>query len=274
MKKTVFLFAFVFVWALYGETLSEKVSTLLDDRTYTTHRKLIGLLFENESEYRTDSGYDMGKVVEVLKENGLLHLELPSKEKIEMKFEYDGENPLFFVKMVDETLRGLGIANFLTKEARLDREKFRWSVLFVSDRIPDPALLASRLKKRGARVMEIERCEKTKWRYRIDVDGARMDALPMEAGEVKKVVRPMRPIWIDVSKVESVVIRELPGSHWYPDVVVYDKMLRILSMKQSDRRSRYMRLKLPERAAYLKIDDRFTLENLRSGLKLNARGEK
>jgi len=70
------------------------------------------------------------------------------------------------------------------------------------------------------------------------------------------------------------VVRELPGSHWYADVVVYDKMLHILSMKQNDTRTHYLSLKLPPDAVYVKIGDRFTLENLRSGLKLTAKGER
>jgi len=138
----------------------------------------------------------------------------------------------------------------------------------------DPSMIAKRLAKHQIEIAELERLEATRWRYRVDMSNARINAKVIEAGSVEKIIRPIRPIWIDVSQIKRLIIRELPGSHWYADVVVYDKMLHILSMKQNDTRTRYLNLKLPPDAVYVKISDRFTLENLRSGLKLTAKGER
>jgi hypothetical protein len=269
------LFALLLI-ALWGvaDTAVERAASLLDDATYGSHRKLIALLFEDDRRFRLGSGYDMVKIATVLEENGLLHLKLPTFTTVEIAFEYGGENPLFFMKQVDETLRNVGVSSFMTRSARLEREGFTWSVRFKTDAIPDPVLIAKRFARTGARVTDIERVERNRWRYRVDMSGARIPALAMEAGDIRKVVRPVRPVWIDVSKIRRLTIRELPGSHWYADVAVYDKMLRILSVKQNDTRTRYMRLRLPSDAAYVKISDRFTLENLRSGVKLSAQGER
>lgn len=268
-----------FIWivltaSLVASTLTEKVQSLLDEKSYHSHRKLIALLFEDEAAYRTDTGYDMVKIATVLKENGLLHLKLPSAATIELIFEQSGGNPLFFMKAVGDTLHNVGISSFLTKRAALDEQGFTWSVVVRSDVIPDPVRIAERFEKRLVKTVDIERIDATHWRYRIDMLHAKIDAIPIEAGEIKKVVRPVRPVWIDVSRVRRLAIRELPGAHWHSDVVVYDKMLHILSMKQSDARTRYVRLRLPKDAAYVKISDRFTLENLRSGLRLDAQGER
>ncbi len=252
----------------------ERAASLLDEDTYRSHRKLVALLFENDSRFRHGSGYDMVKIATVLEENGLLHLNLPTYRTVELSFEYGGENPLFFMKSVDETLRNLGYASFMTRSARLDKNGFVWNVSLRTDTIPDPVSLAKRFARTGAAVTDIERLETTRWRYRVDMSRARIAALPIFAGDIRKVVRPVRPVWVDVSKIRRLTIRELPGSHWYADVVVYDKMLRILSVKQNDTRTRYMRLRLPSDAAYVKITDRFTLENLRSGVKLSAQGER
>ena len=143
-----------------------------------------------------------------------------------------------------------------------------------SEGVPDPVLLGNRLKSFGVAVREIERLERGTWRYFLDLTRTVFPALSIEPSETKKVVRPVRPVWIDVSRIRDLTIRELPGSHWYPDVVVYDKMLKILSLRQRDARTRYLHLRLPSDAAYVKIGDRFTLENLRSGLRLSARGSR
>lgn len=216
----------------------------------------------------------MIKVASTLEENGLLKLSLPEAAQVELTFEYGGENPLLFMKLIADTLRNMGLSFVLTKEARLDREGFSWTVMFEAKTVPDPVLLAKRVEKNRAEVTDLERLDAAKWRYRIDTANAVVSAKPIAAGESLKVVRPIRPVWMEVGRIKRLIIRELPGSHWYPDVVVYDKMLRILSMKQRETRTRYLSLRLPSDAAYVKISDRFTLENLRSGLKLTAKGEK
>ncbi len=259
---------------LFADSLLQKVQSLMDEETYSSHSKLISLLFEDEASFMKSSSVDMVKVATTLEENGLLTLALPSARQIELSFEYGGENPLFFMKLMTDTLRNMGLTFVLTKSAKLDKEGFVWTVTFEAKTVPDPVLLAKRLERYYASVTDLERLDAARWRYRIDMSGAKIAAKPIQAGESLKIVRPIRPVWMDVSGVKRLIIRELPGSHWYADVVVYDKMLHILSMKQSDTRTRYLSLRLPADAAYVKISDRFTLENLRSGVKLTAKGEK
>ncbi len=259
---------------LVADTVLQKVESLMDEETYRSHSKLISLLFEDEASFMKSSSVDMVKVATTLEENGLLDLSLPSAREVELSFEYSGENPLFFMKLMMDTLRNMGLTFMLTKSARLDKEGFVWTVAFESKSVPDPVLLAKRLEKYSATVTDLQRLDAARWRYRIDMSRADIAAKPIYAGESIRIVRPIRPVWMEVSRIKRLIIRELPGSHWYADVVVYDKMLHILSMKQSDTRTRYLSLKLPADAAYVKIGDRFTLENLRSGVKLTAKGEK
>ncbi len=246
----------------------------MDAREYRAHQKLIGLLFENEREYKKGSSYDMVKVARTLEENGLLKLSLPQAQRVALTFEYSGENPLFFMKIMNDTLRNIGLSFVLTTHAALGSDGFNWQVSFVSKRVPSPVILAQRLQKRGASIEEIVREDAAHWRYRIDMSGAKIAAIPILAGEVKKIVRPVRTVWLDISHIKRLIVSELPGSHWFPDLVVYDKMLRILSIKQSDERVRYVTLALPSEAVYAKIGDRFTLENIRSGLRVAAKGER
>lgn len=269
-----FLALSLFATLLSAQVVLEKVRSLMDEERYSSHVKLLSLLFEDEEAYMKSSSVDMVKVAATLEENGLLSLDLPTVQKVEMTFEYGGENPLFFLKLMNDTLRNIGLSFILTKEATLDKEGFVWKILFEAKSVPDPVLLAKRLERNGAEVLDLERIEANRWRYRIGMQSARIDAKPILPGESLKVVRPIRPVWMDVGRIKRLVIREMPGSHWYPDVVVYDKMLHILSMKQSETRTRYLNLRLPSDAAYVKISDRFTLENLRSGVKLTAKGER
>ena len=264
---------FLLALSLFAQELLERVERMLPPETYRSHARLVALLFEDESAFREGEGYDMVKVAETLEKNGLLEPE-SAEEGTRVAFECNGTTPLLLVKIASEALRGVGYPSLLTLKARRDDEGFLWSVRPLSDGVPDPAQLGARLKRFGVVVPEIERLERGAWRYRLDLSEARLPALPIEPSETKKIVRPVRPVWVDVSRVRDLTIRELPGTHWYPDVVVYDKMLKILSLRQRDARTRYLHLRLPADAAYVKIGDRFTLENLRSGLRLSARGSR
>ena len=252
-----------------AQTLQEQVAKMMDPAVYQSHRKLVALLFENEEAFSTPKGYDLGAVAKVLENNGLLTLDLPKKERVTLQFECDG-NPIFCMKLIRDVLHERGYRRALTQEASFDGERFVWSLALSSRRIPDPRLFAERFAKRGVWTNEIVRESELVWRYGLGIDGARIAARLIEPGTSQKLVRPVRPAWIDVSRVRSLTLRELPGSHWYPDVAVYDKMLHLLSVKQSDTRTRYLRVRLPEESAYVKITDRFTLENIKSGLRLDA----
>jgi len=186
------------------------------------------------------SSVDMVKVASTLEENGLLKLSFASARQVEITFEYGGENPLFFMKLMTDTLRNMGLSFILTKEAKFDKEGFLWTVTFEAKSVPDPVLLAKRLERNRATVTDLQRLDSTRWRYRIDMSDATVSAKPIRAGQSVKIVRPIRPVWMEVSET----------------------------------RTRYLSLRLPADAAYVKIGDRFTLENLRSGVKLTAKGEK
>jgi len=249
----------------------EQVRKLMSPEAFESHRKLLSLLFENGGSYCDATGCDMGRIVKTLEENGLMDLRLPPGSEVTLTMSCEGKHPFFFMKTVDDTLHAAGLGGYLTRDAALGGEGFRWSVAYTAASAPDPVRLVERFARRGVRVEAIERLDAARWRYRLDMRDATLPATKIVPGESRRIVRPVRPLWLGVAGVRRLTIRELPGSHWYADVVVYDKMLHILSMKQNDTRTRYVRLRLPKEAVYVKITDRFTLENIRSGLRVDAR---
>ncbi|WP_353661799.1 hypothetical protein [Hydrogenimonas sp. SS33] len=268
------LFSSLLLLSLQAGELMDKVKGMLSPRAFAGHQRLLALLFENESAFSGKKGYDMLKVAQTLEKNGLLDLSLQRVSTVEIAFECEGQAPLLLVKAAGDALRETGFPAALTKSAHRDRKGFVWRVMVTSDHIPDPVGLGERLAKRGIAVTGAEREDRTRWRYRLDLSDAKLPALSIEPGERKRILRPVRPVWLDVTRVSKLDIRESPGSHWYADVAVYDKMLKILSMRQNDTRTRFLRLRLPKGAAYVRIGDRFTLENLRSGLRISASGRR
>ena len=262
--RALFLVVFLSL-GLWAQTLLEEVKQIVGPDRYDAHRRLISVLFEREGPYVHGGGYDIAAICRTLEENNLLH---PEAGSAQLLVDYGDISPVFAMKVTKEVLQSVGAMHYLTKEAVRDESGFRWRIS-LKDGAPDPVRFIERLRKSGGDVTGLSR-EEGVWHYRLDISDARIEAIPLSAGERRKIVRPLRPLWIDVSALRSLSISELPGSHWYPDVAVYDKMLNILSVHRSDERRGYLRLRLPEGARYVRIADRFTIDNLRSGLRLTA----
>jgi len=256
--------------ALFATAL-DSAKGMLDERTVAGHQRLLRLLFSRDADFRTAEGYDVGKIAAVLKENGLLRTALPVEKEITVTFQSkEGASPTLFLKVVGGGLLQLGVPAPLTKEALYDGSRYRWQVVYKSASLPDPQALQMALSRYGADLRDARLDDKGDWLFVVDTRHAVLPVPRLKAGESRRTVRPVRPVWFDVSAIGSVTFREMPGSHWYPSVTVYDKMLHVLSVKRPRQRTRYLRLRLPREARYVKVTDRFSLENLRNGLRVDA----
>jgi hypothetical protein len=80
--------------------------------------------------------------------------------------------------------------------------------------------------------------------------------------------------WINVKSANSLTIWSLKGNNWYPYVSIYDKELHLLKVYKRDRKTKKIKLELPEDTAYVKIADLYSLKNIKEGLRIQAQGTK
>jgi hypothetical protein len=237
--------------------------------TYERRASLVRVLLEDDAGFRDATGrYDIGKVAESLEKNGLLRGGGTQRMVISNE---EGVPRLFFV-LTRRVLHDLGAGSPATERMRHAGDRAEWA--FEVRNAPKISALAAGFARYGARLTAAETDGSNGWKLAVSMADARLKTRRVEPGTSVKILRPIEPIWLDVSGIDRVVVRELPGSHWYPDLVVYDKMLHTLYTRQKDERTRYVSVKLPKEAAYVRIDDRFTRENLRNGLRVTAKGER
>ncbi len=265
------LTAAVWLTAALWATALDEAKGMLSARSVAGHQRLLALLFSRDADFRTAGGYDVGKIAGVLKENGLLRTALPTEREVRVSFQSgEDESPTLFLKVVGGALLQTGVPAPLTRGARFDGSVYRWDIAYKSASLPDPQALQKALRRYGARLARARLTQEGDWFFLIKTDRAFLPVARLRAGQSRRVLRPLRPIWFDVSAIKSVTFRENPGSHWYPSVTVYDKMLNVLSVKRPRQRTRYLRLRLPRTARYVKVTDRFSIENLRYGLRVDA----
>jgi hypothetical protein len=272
VKKLLFL-ALVCSISFASDDLHSKIESLITKSVYEKNRSFIDIIFADQQRYYDNSNLSVIRVVETLKENGLLDLFFNKPHTFEVTFSTNS-SPLFFVKLMGDTLHAMGYYRYITKSSKLNSSEFTWSVGITSEYATDPILLDKELFKRGCKIVDIERISSDKWNYTIDVSYAHLNTRKIYDGEEVILRHSQQEHWLDVSNVKKVTLWSLKGNNWYPYISYYDRSLRLLKVYKRDKKSWQVTLRLPKDCVYIKISDMYSLKNIKDGIRLNAQGQK
>ena len=255
------------------DLLHEKIKDLIGDKAYARHVKFIKILFANREDFYTNDRVDVANVIQMLKDNGLLDLFFKKPKEMHLTFQSSGY-PLFFVKIMSDTLQSMGYYRFITDQSKQDESGFFWTIRLTGEYAIDPMLLKDALQKRGCDIVDIDRHSKTDWSYHIDMKNAYLmleELLPYKEIELKK---SLYEHWLNVKSSKSLILWSLKGNNWYPYVSIYDKELHLLKVYKRDRKTKKIKLELPEDTVYVKIADLYSLKNIKGGLRAQTQGVK
>jgi hypothetical protein len=269
----VLLAALLFLSAVAETPLFDKVRSLVGDDVYARNQAFVKIIFSPETDYYTNDRIDVVKVVQTLRENGLMNLFFETPQSLELTFKTNG-SPLFFVRLMGETLRSMGYYRYITEESRLDNSAFIWKIRLTTEYATDPSILRKELVKRDCDIIDIERESDRQWSYNIDMSLAHLDLVPLESGKAVTFNRSLDAHWLDVSRVRRVTLSSLRGNNWYPYIAFYDSSLRLLKVYQRDRKTWEVTITPPRDAVYVKVADLYTLRNIKDGFRVTPRGVK
>ena len=71
---------------------------------------------------------------------------------------------------------------------------------------------------------------------------------------------------IKIDTANAINITSKSGNRWHPNVVFYDNELNVIEIVKENSLQKSLRLDVPIDTKYIKIDDIYTLTNLRRGL--------
>lgn len=274
MVKKVLFFAFFSLFSLLNaqevratNPLLQKVQSLVDTKTYTENRAFIEIVFSPASDFYTSERIDVVKVVENLKENGLLTIFFKTPKELTLHFQTSG-TPLFFVKIMSDTLRNMGYYRYVTKESASNEREFKWSISLSAEYVTDPLVLQKELHKSGCELVDIERTSATEWTYVIDMQNGHLDAEILAYPEPLELKRSLYSYWIDVSGVQKIEIKSSARNDWYPNISYYDASLHLLKVVKKETKTKKILLEVPKYAKYMKISDLYTMKNIKDLLVL------
>ena len=255
------------------DPLVSKIKSFVNEETYEKNKEFINVIFDPKSDFYINDRVDVVKVIQTLKENGLLKLFFKTPQEFQLNFKTNS-SPLFFVKLMGDTLRNIGYFRYVTTAANLDASEFTWSINLRSEYATDPLILQNELNKSGCKIVDIQRESPKEWTYFIDISTGYLNVISIEPGQKLQLKRSLYPYWLNVEKVRVLKIKSPLRNNWYPNISYYDASLHLIKLLKKDKRFRNISLHMPKNAKYIKISDLYGLKNVKNGLSIEAKGSR
>lgn len=239
----------------------------MDSKTYHANKKLLEALFKDESKYidKLTGKVNTIAVANTLKDNGLLKLSFQNEKQLNITFDVD-ENPLLSMKIINNTLQRLGYTYYLTKSISRHSSTLSWTISMNTQNLIDPTSLANQLRKRGCKVKNVRKNGALNWTYDINSKNAKLKTISILRGERKELKKPSGAYWFGVSKIKEAEIEANAKDNWFPKVTFFDKSLHPMEETVEDKDKKRVSIKIPQNAFYMRIDDKFSLDNIKHGL--------
>lgn len=272
MVRIAFLLFFVLSW-VEATQLNEKISSFIGEKEYKVQKNLIRILFKDENKFLyDDSSVDDIKVLEKLKESGLLKLFYKNPQTLNLSF-FTKDNALIFMRVINETLSSMGYNYFLTNRALKNVDGFVWEIIISTEHIVDPIIFSNKLKLRGCFLESIDRTNENEWKYIVNTENIKIEAIKIEANTTVKLKKPIKPYWIDIEDMKTISFVSKIADKWHPNIVFFDEKLHIVSDYRKDEVTNKLKLRIPINSRYVKIADMYTLDNIKRGITIYLRSK-
>lgn len=265
IKKLILIIALCVV---SNANINNIVENLLGSSDYNTHKNLINHIFKNADNFYTSGQIDYTKVVQELSNNRLLNLNLGSMKDIEVTFNFN-TNAKKSLKNINDILKIIGQQNFITSNEVVIDDQLKWSIKLKTASAINPLRLSQELQSTNSRIVDIQKEGDYKWSYFIDSSNSTIykveDLINQNSLSLKK---QNRPYIIEIVNAIAINITSNVNNSWYPNIVFYDKDFNIIEIMQNNSLHRNLRVDVPENTKYIKIDDLYSLVNLKQGLNI------
>ncbi len=242
------------------------VRSLMDSKTYHSKQSIIQALFKDESKFMDENGkIDTIAITNTLKQNGLLKLKFSKARTQSITFDV-ANNPLLFMKIINDSLEELGYTNYLTQSISKNNGELSWTIDVSTQNLIDPSSLTKRLKERKCGIINVKKIAHMHWAYDIDAKNAKLKTIPILVGQQKQLQRPNGVYWLKVPTAKKAKIATRGGDHWFAKVTFFDKHLNPIEEKVSQKSTRSFLVNIPNNAYYMRLDDQFALWNIKHGL--------
>ena len=130
-----------------------------------------------------------------------------------------------------------------------------------------PLRLSQELQSINCNIVDIKREGNYKWDYSIDMRNSTIyKAENLVGNNQLSLKKPSKPYMVMIENASRISINSNAGNSWYPSVVFYDSDFNMIEIHEEDSLHNSLRLSVPNNTKYIKIDDLYSLANLKRGI--------
>lgn len=262
------LFLILTLCVVSNANINVAVQNMIGNSDYNTHKNLINHIFSNRSSYYLNGQVDYARISQELENKGLIKLNLGSVQDIEVTF-YFNTSPKKSIKNITDILKTIGQQNFITKEEVVVDNQLKWTIKLKTAAAISPLRLSQELQSINCRIMDIRREGNNKWSYSIDTSASYVyKAEDLSGNSQLSLKKPSKPYMIRVSDISKINIYSNAGNSWYPSIVFYDNNFNTIEVIEKDSLHTNLKIDVPNNTNYIKIDDFYSLGNIKRGLNI------
>ena len=257
MRKIV-IFMFLSIY-LMGFSYSAKIENLIGKEKFQSYNKLLSKIF-------VDKNYSIKEIVSKLKDNGLLELFFDKAKIVHTNFIFINGNQVFNIKFLNDSLKSLGYYYFYISEIDRKGNRLKLDIEFKSEHFINPVSFIKEIESRGCNILDIFR-EKDVFNYKISCKNGFIKESNKLLAENKRYIKAKGSVyWIDTNNFKFIEIRTKKIDFWHPFIFFYDKHLNLLNNFKLNKKTTFLKLKIPINCKYIKITDIYSGENFKRGI--------
>ena len=267
MIKFLVSFFIVFL-TLSNANINDKVKQLIGETDFALNESLIQYLFENQDRYYDYAGnLSYKKLIETLEKNDLLDIKLEGQTSLNYRFIFN-HNPKKSLNLLKDILKSQGHFDYRTLNIQKEENNLLWDFELNTTAAINPLLLSENLIKHFCKIRDIKK-EGNNWTILIDTFTSDVyKPFDFVSNEEMIFKKPLKEYFLKISKANIIKVYSYRGNSWRPSVVFYDEELNVLKLYKKDGFTRFLRVKVPKNTRYIKIDDLYSLSNMKKGIKV------
>ncbi|WP_235853159.1 hypothetical protein [Helicobacter labacensis] len=238
---------------LGGDALEDKIKNLVGERFYQTNRNFIARVFAKRGNFYTQGQLRAKKVVDTLKDNGLLPLKFGKPGVLHVSFQAK-TSPLLLLKTTQSVLASMGYAYFMVLEVDYQDSWSKAIFALKTEYALDPTLIAALFAKKGFVFTDLERRSLQDWVYYFGVRTPKIanSATVIPSGNYLNLKEISGEYWLDMGYSGRLHIVANTDA-WHPQISFFDSSLRMLDFTHSPTPTSQISLDIPDRCVSSKL---------------------
>ncbi|CBG39955.1 putative hypothetical periplasmic protein [Helicobacter mustelae 12198] len=253
---------------LFADFLLDKVQNFAGESVFQVNRNFIDRLFENREAFFRDGVLDNKKILETLKNNGLLNLKFDAPKEVSIMFS-SHTSPIFLLRSVNSTLASMGYSYFEVKKAEYNEGVARIVFSFMSEYMIDPLIVIDEMNKRGYIFNNISRINMQAWEYDVNLlDSKLPNAHNVEIGDNFEIKEVSGEYWLQTPDVSGNMNIIANTTEWHPKIIFFDKNLHIIDILKKEESLNNLTFNILKEVRFILVSDNQNPIVLKNGIKV------